>query len=240
MARNAPRNDRLIGVMLVNPHRMVLSGLQRIIDDNKPRLAVVGTATDCASATLLAERIKPDVVVLDVGLSLENDGHVVQALVDACGTRVLLIGDRRHGEEHDAAILRGACGLVQQHETPDTLIRAIEKVHEGELWLERSTSGRLFIELARRKGLAARDPSRKKIESLTKREQDVLCTLAANPGAANKTLANNLHIGEHTLRNHLSRIYDKLGVPNRVQLYVFAQRHNLSPVGFTIHVNRRP
>jgi DNA-binding CsgD family transcriptional regulator len=45
------------------------------------------------------------------------------------------------------------------------------------------------------------------------------------PGADNKTLASTLHIGEHTLRNHLSRIYDKLGVPNRFELYIFAQRH---------------
>ena len=50
-------------------------------------------------------------------------------------------------------------------------------------------------------------------------------SLVKQPGADNKTLANTLHIGEHTLRNHLSRIYDKLGVPNRLELYVFIQRH---------------
>ena len=60
------------------------------------------------------------------------------------------------------------------------------------------------------------------------REHDVVRTLLTTPGADNKTLATRLHIGEHTLRNHLSHIYDKLGVPNRLELYVFAQRHGLS------------
>jgi DNA-binding CsgD family transcriptional regulator len=67
--------------------------------------------------------------------------------------------------------------------------------------------------------------ARKKLETLTEREYDVVRTLVTQPGADNKRLARNLHIGEHTLRNHLSRIYDKLGVPNRVELYLFAQRH---------------
>jgi DNA-binding NarL/FixJ family response regulator len=60
------------------------------------------------------------------------------------------------------------------------------------------------------------------------REQEVVRILAKEPGADNKTLASNLHIGEHTLRNHLSRIYDKLGVPNRFKLYLFAKRLGLS------------
>jgi DNA-binding CsgD family transcriptional regulator len=69
---------------------------------------------------------------------------------------------------------------------------------------------------------------KRKITSLTAREQDVLNTLVTTPGADNKTLATNLHINEHTLRNHLTRIYDKLGVPNRMGLYVVAQRHGFN------------
>ena len=219
--------------MLVHPHRIVLSGLQRIVDDEQPRLVVLGTATDCASATLLAERIKPDVVVLEAGLGLEDSSHAVQALIVGRDTRVLLLGDPPHGANNECAILRGACGVVHWEDAPETLIKAIEKVHEGELWLDRSTTGRLFLEISRQKGLAAEDPHQISIASLTEREQDVVLTLVANPGADNKTLASTLHIGEHTLRNHLSHIYGKLGVPNRVDLYVFAQRHNLDCVART-------
>ena len=126
MASNGCSYDEPIGVMLVHPHRIVLSGLQRIIDDERPRRAVVGVATDAASAALLAQKIKPDVVVLDAGLSSENDGNAVKTLTGA-DTRVLLMGDLRREEERDAAILRGACGVMQREDTPATLIRAIEK-----------------------------------------------------------------------------------------------------------------
>ena len=71
------------------------------------------------------------------------------------------------------------------------------------------------------------DPTARKLQSLTSREHDVVRLLVSQPGADNKTLASILHIGEHTLRNHLSRIYDKLGVPNRVELFVLAQRHGV-------------
>ena len=221
-------SDGPIRVMLVEPHGVVLAGLRRILEDEKPGLVVVGTAADCASAALLANKIKPDVVVLGSGVSLEDKYRLVQALINGRDTRVLLMSDPHHGKEHEAAILRGACGLVQREDTPDILIKAIKKVYEGQLWLDRSTMGRLFLEFAGQKGLVARDSSRNRIESLTGREQEVVRTLVANPGAANKLLANKLHIGEHTLRNHLSRIYDKLGVPNRMELYAWALRHDLA------------
>jgi DNA-binding NarL/FixJ family response regulator len=112
--------------------------------------------------------------------------------------------------------------VVHKDDTPELLIKAIKKVHEGELWLDRNSTGRLFVELSRQKAPSAAQTA---LASLTEREHDVVRSLVKQPGADNKTLASSLHIGEHTLRNHLSRIYDKLGVPNRFELYIFAQRH---------------
>jgi DNA-binding CsgD family transcriptional regulator len=83
------------------------------------------------------------------------------------------------------------------------------------------------VELSKRKDDPAKDPEKRRLASLTEREADVIRTLVTKPGADNRKLANSLNIGEHTLRNHLSRIYDKLGVPNRLELYVYAQRHGL-------------
>ena len=210
--------------MLVGAHRIVLCGLQRLIDDKKPELEVVATATEVGGALELAATAKPDVVLVDVELASEKDGSLVPGLINGGDTRVLVLsgaGDDRH----EPAVLRGACGVVHKDDTPEQLIKAIRKVHEGELWLDRSTTGRLFVELSRQKSQAANDPAKRKLASLTEREHDVVRSLAKQPGADNKTLASALHIGEHTLRNHLSRIYDKLGVPNRLELYVFVQRH---------------
>src|SRR5262245_16457235 len=219
------RKEALIRVMLVDAHRMVLCGLQRLIEDDRTALAVVAAATDAAGALELAARAKPDVVLIDVELATQNDASLVPGLVNGAHTRVLVLSGGRDERKHELAILRGARGVVRMEDTPERLILAIRKVHEGQLWLDRSTTGRVFVELSRQNSRAANDPDKRKLDSLTEREQEVVRSLARQPGADNKTLASTLHIGEHTLRNHLSRIYDKLDVPNRLELYVFVQRH---------------
>jgi DNA-binding NarL/FixJ family response regulator len=215
-----------IRVMLVDKHRLVLSGLQRVIDDEKPDLAVVGTSTSCEDAVNLALDVAPDVVVLDAALAAQNEAVV--PLMSDCKMRVLLLGAMDMSLTHEVAILRGACGVVRNEDTPEILIKAIKRVHSGELWLDRATTGRLFVELSRQNGRVSTNPVSGKLGSLTSREHDIVRSLVSRPGADNKTLASALHIGEHTLRNHLSRIYDKLGVPNRVELYIFAQRHGVN------------
>jgi DNA-binding NarL/FixJ family response regulator len=214
--------------MLVDRHRIVLWGLQQLIDAMKPGMEVVASALDCASAIELAGKVLPDVVVLDADLLRGDCPADIPTLMNGRNARVLLFSDVRDSMLHETAILRGACGVVHKEEPPEILLKAIAKVHEGQLWLDRSTTGRIFVELSRRKSEASVDPAKRKLASLTQREHDVVRTLVTQPGADNKKLAKNLHIGEHTLRNHLSRIYDKLGVPNRLELYVFAQKHGLN------------
>jgi DNA-binding NarL/FixJ family response regulator len=188
----------------------------------------VATASSDRAALDIAASAKPDVLVLDVDLIENAEDEVLSRLIGEKSMRVLMLGDSKTREIYEAVILRGACGVVDKSETSDTLIKAIKKVHEGQLWLDRSTTGRLFVGLSKQKSRAVPDPDKQKIAALTVREQEVVRILAKEPGADNKTLASNLHIGEHTLRNHLSRIYDKLGVPNRFKLYLFAKRLGLS------------
>lgn len=216
-----------IRVMLVDRHRIVLWGLQKLIEGEKPRMEVVATATDCAGAIALAGKTAPDVVVLDAELLGAESAEDIPTLVNGRFARVLIFSGVRDAKLHETAILRGACGVVHKEEAPEVLLKAIAKVHEGQLWLDRSTTGRIFVELSRRKAEPL-DPAKRKLASLTEREHDVVRTLVTQPGSDNKKLASHLHIGEHTLRNHLSRIYDKLGVPNRLELYVFAQTHGLN------------
>jgi DNA-binding NarL/FixJ family response regulator len=213
--------------MLVDDHRIVLWGMERLIDGEKPMMEVVATATSCESAIELAQSSMPDVVIVDVDLLRDDTSEVIPALVHRHAARVLILSGARDGKMDDAAILRGACGVVRKEAPPSTLIDAIRKVHDGQLWLDRATTARLFVQLSKQK-TEANDPEKRKLASLTPREADVVRTLANKPGADNRKLADTLNIGEHTLRNHLSRIYDKLGVPNRLELYIFAQRNGLN------------
>ena len=217
-----------IRVLLVDRHSVVLWGVQKLIESEKQApMEVVGAATECASALEMAARTLPDVVVLDSALLREDSPGDIPAFVNGHSARVLIFSGTRDSKLDERAILRGACGVVHKDEPPHVLLKAIAKVHEGQLWLDRSTTGRIFVELSRNRVDPAVEAAKRKLASLTEREQDVVRTLVCEPGADNRRLADSLHIGEHTLRNHLSRIYDKLGVPNRLELYVFAQRHGL-------------
>jgi two-component system nitrate/nitrite response regulator NarL len=222
----SPQPTAPIRVLLVDLHHIILWGVKQLIDANKPGMEVVGTASDWASAIAAADETLPHVVVLDSQLLRGDGAGAIRSLTEAGNAKVLLFSGEQDDLLHETAILQGASGVVRKDETPPSvLLKAITKVHEGQLWLDRSTTGRIFVQLSRRKRDVAKDMARKKLETLTEREHDVVRTLVTQPGADNKRLARNLHIGEHTLRNHLSRIYDKLGVPNRVELYLFAQRH---------------
>lgn len=216
----------LIRVMLVDDHRSVLWGLEKLVNGEWPRMQVVAKATSAAGAMAGAAESSPDVVVLDLDLGGENGCDIIPPLINGRGARVLVLTGVRDGKLRETSILRGACGVVHKEEPAETLLRAIEKVHRGELWLDRATTGRVFVELSRPR--AQPEPERRELDSLTVRERDIVAQLVADPGTDNKRLAEKLRIGEHTLRNHLSRIYDKLGVPNRLELYVYAQRHGLN------------
>jgi two-component system, NarL family, nitrate/nitrite response regulator NarL len=214
---------RPIRVMLVDDHRSVLWGLEKLIEGERPRMQVVAKATGCASALEAAARTTPDVVVLDLDLAGESSTQIIPRL--ASGARVLVLTGMRDEKTRETSILSGACGIVHKEEPAETILKAIEKVHQGELWLDRSTIGRIFVELSRPKPQPAPDPEARKIASLTSREREIVGHIVQDPGADNRRLAEKLRIGEHTLRNHLSRIYDKLEVPNRLELYVYAQQH---------------
>lgn len=219
-----------IRVMLVDDHRSVLWGLEKLIDGERPRMEVVAKATSCAAALDLADQTHPDVVVLDLDLAGDNGAAIIPALVEGGNTRIVIWTGVRDCKARESAILRGACGIVQKEEPAETLLKAIAKVYTGELWLDRSTTGRIFVELSRPRDARRADPDERKIASLTERERAVVDALAADPGSDNRKLAEQLHMGEHTLRNHLTRIYDKLELANRLELYVYAQRHAIRAV----------
>ena len=98
---------------------------------------------------------------------------------------------------------------MHKQEPAEVVVRAIEKIHVGEIWLDRNSLGHVVHTLAR--GQKA-DPDAVKIETLTPRERRIIATILRQRGARNKVIAEKLHISEHTLRNNLTSIYSKLEV----------------------------
>jgi two-component system, NarL family, nitrate/nitrite response regulator NarL len=222
-------NPGAIRVMLVDDHRSVLWGLQRLIDGEKPRMSVVATANDTDEAVAHLARHEIDVVLLDLDLGGKSGLDAIPILLSKSRARVLILTGVRDPAVHDKAVLAGACGVVLKEDKAETILKAIERAYLGELWLDRSATGRIFVELSRRTAEPpVKDIQKTRIASLTARERQIVLEMASDAGATTRSVAERLCISEHTLRNHLTSIYEKLGLSSRLELWAYANEHGLT------------
>jgi DNA-binding NarL/FixJ family response regulator len=220
--------DKRIRIMLVDDHKTLLWGLGKLIESEARHMIVVGTARDCDSALAMAPEVLPDVILLDIDLGGACSLDIMPRLLAGCnGARVLVLSGTRDRELLDRAVMLGARGVVAKDEPAETVLKAIEKVHGGELWLDGVMLSRVFEAMRNPQSARRQDPELDKISQLTAKEKRICSLIATGGGAVNKALAQQLFISEHTLRNHLTAIYHKLGVSNRLDLYVFATKHRL-------------
>jgi two-component system nitrate/nitrite response regulator NarL len=222
------KNSAPIRVLIIDDHRSILWGLERLIESGKPAMQVVGTATSCAEALKLIDEAAPDLILLDIGLGDENGVDEIPNLMARSHAKILVLTGIRDESLHDKAVLAGASGVVEKEASAETILAAIEKVHEGQLWLDRVATGRIFLEMSRDSAAQPVDPERVKISSLTEREREIVAISAIHAGANAKAIAEMLYISEHTLRNHLTSIYDKLQVATRLELFAYAHKHGLT------------
>lgn len=225
----APGDDSsTIRILLLDDHRSVLWGLEKLIEGEHPRMQVVGKATTSAEALKLLDEVQPDIILLDLDLGGENGSNAIQALMAKSKAKVLVLTGSRDIAVHDAAVLAGAMGVVEKGEPAETILKAVRKVHEGEIWLDRSATGRIFLELSRSKAAEAQNPEQRKIASLTPRERQIVAEIGSDAAAGSKVIAERLHISEHTLRNHIASIYEKLEVSSRLELFAYAGKHGIT------------
>lgn len=204
---------------------LVCWGLERLVRSAHPRLEVIGTGSDAAESLPALQRTAPHVVLLAI------DGMRTEALADFCGKvsgKLLLVTSSTDHAWMDSVVMAGVRGVVRTGEPAESLLKAIEKVDAGELWIDRGATSRIFMEMARQKAAERNNPERSKIATLTLRERQTIAAVASDASAPGKVIADRLCISEHTLRNHLTSIYSKLGLANRLDLYAFATRNSLN------------
>lgn len=217
-----------VKVFVVAP-AMLCWGLERLVQGARPRFELCGTAATLAQAVQVLARCPSDVVALDL-----DGGYGVEALSELqehTRARLLVLTSSTDLAMLDQAVLVGVRGVVRKSDPPELLLKAIDKVHQGELWVDRGAAGRIFMEMARQNAAQANDPDRLRIATLTARERQTILAVASDAAAPGKVIASRLCISEHTLRNHLSSIYAKLGLANRLDLYAFATKHRLNRAG---------
>ena len=216
-----------IRILLVDAHTLFLAGLCCLMRD-EPGLTVVGQAVNAAEAIACA-RTRPDVIIIDLVLGSENSLDFLSDLIEAGeGARVLVVTGVSDPQCHLRAVQLGAMGVVLKTESPGCLFKAIRKVHTGEMWLNRSMMASAMAEAFRATAAKKPDPESAKIANLSSRERQVIVMLSQ--GLKNKEIANRLFISEKTVGHHLSSIFSKLDVKDRLELLVYAYRHNLAKI----------
>ena len=219
-------NERPVRVALVALPLMCWA-LEQLFKSS-PSIELVGTACEIGTAEQTLAAQEADVVVLDHE-GCRSPAELVE-FVEQRVARVIVFTSAPDLSELDGAVLSGLQGIVRKSEPPHVLLTAIEKVYRGELWMDRSATSRMFMQLARQRAQERSDPVHARVSLLTQRERQAIAALASDTSAPVKVIASRLCISEDTLRNHLTSIYSKLHLANRLDLYAFATRHQLDKI----------
>jgi two-component system nitrate/nitrite response regulator NarL len=201
-------------------------GLERLIQSAHPRIELRGSSHSLASTAQSCAFAQVDVILAEA--ETPEDFDILPTIAERTAAKLLVVTGSRETKLHDKAMLAGARGVLKTDDAPASLLKALEKVHDGELWIDRGATSRIFLEMARQKAAEGDDPEKTKIATLTMRERQTIAAVAGDAKAPAKVIAQRLCISEHTLRNHLTSIYSKLEVSNRTDLYAFATRHRLT------------
>jgi DNA-binding NarL/FixJ family response regulator/class 3 adenylate cyclase len=207
-----------IRVLLVDDHQVVRRGLRGFLE-LLPDIAVVGEAEDGEQAVSLADRLLPDVVLMDL-LMPRMDGLTAIATIKKTHPEIEIVAVTSFIEEEKvtSALEAGASGYLLKDAEAEEVAQAIRAAYHGEVHLDPAVSRLLAQRLRQRK-------EAEPVEPLTGREKEVLSQLAK--GASNKEIAYELGITERTARTHVSNILGKLGLASRTQAALYAVEHKL-------------
>lgn len=211
-----------IRIVLVDDQAIVRAGLRMLIESGRG-FAVVGEAGDRDKALAVVAREQPDVILLELSLGGGNSLEFFRELAAAAGgARILVLTAANDPELHRRAVLLGSAGVVLKTQASETLLRALERICQGEVWFDQAmVAGLLSVA-----STVAGGEDAVRMALLTKREHEII--LLIGEGLRNRQIADRLFISETTVRHHLTSIFSKLGVSSRLDLVVYAYRHGLA------------
>ena len=208
-----------IRVLICDDQALVRGGFRAIVEA-QPDLEVVGEAENGVEAVALAERRAPDVILMDIRMPVLDGVEATRRLVaNGSPARVLVLTTFDLDEYVHAAIRAGASGFLLKDVTPAKLLEAIRVVAAGDALLAPSVTRRLLERFAAALP-GGEEPTAPSLQSLTGREREILTLLAS--GLSNAELGAGLYLSEPTIKTHLSSIFRKLGVRDRVQAVIAA------------------
>lgn len=204
----------MIRVVVVDDHAVVRDGISRLLD-SADGIEVIGTAADGDEAQRVVAETEPDVVLMDLSMPVLDGVSATRKLVDAHpDTRVVVLTTFADKQRILDALNAGASGYLLKDAQPDEVIAGVRAVVAG---------GAPLDPKAARVLLDSRNAAPSDGPELTPREREVLALLAT--GVANKQIARRLEIAEATVKAHLTRIFQQLGVTDRTQAALWAREH---------------
>ena len=207
----------MIRVVIADDHSMVRAGLQQLLASTAD-LEVVGSAANGEEAVALARQLRPDVVLMDLQMPVMDGVEATAALTAAdIGAAVVIVTSFSDRDRIVGAIDAGAVGYLLKDATPDEILSGVRAAARGESPLHPKAARELL-------SARAQAPSRTNVE-LTAREKEVLALV--REGLSNKQIARRLGITERTVKAHLTSCFQRIGVLDRTQAALWAERHDI-------------
>src|SRR5262245_36178986 len=194
-----PTMDPPIRVLLVDDHRTVLWGLEKLIDSAKPHMQVAGVAASGREALAAAEQHRPDVILLDLDLGDASGLDLLPDFLRDRDQKVLVLTGTRGPEVREVAVLRGARGIVHKTDSAETILSAIQCVSRGEILLDRATTAKVIGTLSVAGGQKSSDAADSAMTALTNKERDIVAAVLKHKGAPIKVIADTLCLSSHTV-----------------------------------------
>jgi DNA-binding NarL/FixJ family response regulator len=216
-------------ILIVDDHAMFREALRTLLDTD-PSLRVVGEAGDGREAIRLAGELRPDLILLDVRMPGTSGLQALREIARITPPIRTLLLTAELGESDAVEALRlGAKGVVMKESLPEVLFESIRAVMAGQYWVGRDCVADLIRTVRERRAqseLETRDPSL----GLTARERQVVAAIVV--GCSNADIAQKFAISSKTVKHHLTKVFDKLGVSNRLELALFAVRRRFDAERF--------
>lgn len=207
-----------VSIVIVDDHPIFRTGLAQVLE-MEPDFSVVGEGGCADEAVELAGRLAPDLMLLDVSMSdsgIERIGDIMRASPD---TRIVMLTASRNDDDIARTLEAGVSGYVLKGTTGRELIDIVRTVRDGQTYISPQAMGGLWAAL---KAGPDHDAQKSQFASLSRQEVQVLRLLAR--GLNNREIGNHLGVTEKTVKFHLSNVFSKLNVRNRVEASILARR----------------
>lgn len=214
----------LIKVVIVGDYSIFRTALRMLVETEQ-KLKVVAEVSKISEVSGLSSEQKPDLILVDLPEDGNNSDLFSFLIKSADKIPILILTGSNDSNLYQKCLRVGINGLILKEKGADVLFKAIEMVHKGEFWFDRSLMGQTIRQLVNEKQVLDESPRNTAHDGLTEREKQVVNLICK--GLKNKDIADKLFITETTVRHHLTSIFEKLALTSRLELVVYAFRHKL-------------